>query len=736
MRPTISRRRRPMVLLLLIVCLASGVTTASAQTMVEHAQSLGGVPADAAFYAAWVKNREQIETLQATNAWKKLMAVPVLQMGWMQVQTQWQYPTNPELIEFKNWFEGDEGQDAYNLMLEMMSDEVFVFGDSSVTAMLELMVEMNSEVTRAQFNELRETGNPDVLEDEQTLKEKMKELLDKYGDDLKMPNLVMGFRIEDQGRAIRMLETVATGLRDLIDSDEEIPAWVAESLTREQVDDHQLLAFTVKGEMLPWDELEEEMADDPEMFNTIKQLAEDKQMVLSVGVVGQFVVLAISDSLEIFENIAEGDLLADTNKFKHLDQHSSQKVVAIAYASEQFMQAVGSQQRSFGDIAVMLKGLLSMTDLNSEQIEMVENDLDDLLEDMLDYLPEPGALAAVSLLTERGYEAFSYNWGEMPPTVDASQPLTLIDHVGEDSLGWIVARGKQSIEGYDEFVGWCRRGFEHFEEIAEDQASPSDWEDYETVRDIVLPLLEQIDQANREYLIPGFKEGQTALVLDASLVDREWCDFMSPATQPLPLPSIAMVSGVSDAEAVKEGAAAYFNVAQQLIDELHKEMPDDVPAFQIPMPTVSATSVGDIYSYALPAEWGASERIAPNAGLSDSVLVLSLMPELTEQMMAGARPSLDGPVANFDRPLASAAHFKFAKLIDLANPWVDYAIQVAIEQAGDEGGGAVAAIGFVKPQVDQVLEVLKVIDSYTGVTYQEDGIWVTHGELRLIDLED
>jgi hypothetical protein len=66
--------------------------------MRDHAESLKAVPADAAFYAAWLKGQEQWESMTKTNAWKKLISIPVLQMGWMQAQTQWQFPTQPELV--------------------------------------------------------------------------------------------------------------------------------------------------------------------------------------------------------------------------------------------------------------------------------------------------------------------------------------------------------------------------------------------------------------------------------------------------------------------------------------------------------------------------------------------------------------------------------------------------------------------------------------------------------------
>lgn len=716
------------------VLVAGSVATAA--DMTDHAKSLSVAPKDSAFYAAWVKNQEQFESIAKTNAWKKLISIPAVQMGWMQAQTQWQYPTQPELVQFKKWFDSPEGQDVYGLAKEMCAEEFFIYGDGSVTTLLEVAMQMNSEMTRAQFKALQEFGGPDAMDGDEITKENLIKLLDKYEDDLEVPNLVMGFVISDKARASRVLDIAEKHLRDLIVQEDDIPAWVGDSLERKQVSGNELLTFTVSGDQLPWDEIEDQLADDPELFDKIEDLLEDKKLVISLGIVDDYLLLTMTSSLDFFDDFGEGDSLAETKEFERLAAHADQNVLTLAYASEDFMQAAASQQQSFGDMAVMAKALLSMADLTEDEQESIGEDIDDLKDDILKWLPEPGAIAATTFSTDRGYETYKYNWGEMPSTMDGSQKLSLIDHVGADSLGWFVTRGKQSPEGYEELVDWCQRGFAHFETIAERQMPESEWDEYTTVRDQVLPLLKKVDEANRKYLIPGFADGQSAIVLDASVADKTWCDYMPPAEKDLPLPTLALLSGVSDAGAVREGARIYYDVVQQAIDKAHEANPDDVPPIVLPTPAESTTTAGTIYSYGLPAEWGVSDRVAPNAALSDSVLVLSALPELSEKLLTGSTPSVDGPAADFDRPLLSAGHFEFAKFLETAKPWVDYGIQVAIEQSGEDGGGAVAAIGFVKPQVDQLLEVLGAIHSCTSVTYRDGDAWVSHGEMRIIDLED
>ena len=45
-------------------------------------------------------------------------------------------------------------------------------------------------------------------------------------------------------------------------------------------------------------------------------------------------------------------------------------------------------------------------------------------------------------------------------------------------------------------------------------------------------------------------------------------------------------------------------------------------------------------------------------------------------------------------------------------------------------------MGFVVPQVYQFLDVASALRSATSITYEEDGVWVTHSETHIEDLKD
>lgn len=144
------------------------------------------------------------------------------------------------------------------------------------------------------------------------------------------------------------------------------------------------------------------------------------------------------------------------------------------------------------------------------------------------------------------------------------------------------------------------------------------------------------------------------------------------------------------------------------------------------------------YFYPLPEDLGFDKRIVPNASVSDKVAVLSLSHEHSERLLTATPFKLDGgSLADAKRPLAAAVHVNCAGIVTLAGSWVEY------------GFGTFKAVGFEhqvstanaqNPQEDTlkqirtVFEVLKVFRSYSSVTYQEKGVWVTHRETLIRDM--
>jgi hypothetical protein len=124
------------------------------------------------------------------------------------------------------------------------------------------------------------------------------------------------------------------------------------------------------------------------------------------------------------------------------------------------------------------------------------------------------------------------------------------------------------------------------------------------------------------------------------------------------------------------------------------------------------------------------------------------MPETTERLLGSTELEIDTAL-DLDRPAAMVMHFKFAELIKSIRPWIDYGLGVAtgaikaedeVDEADEdeeakEPSAAMIQLGMVMPQVYQFLDVISAMKSATSITYEEDGVWVTHSETHIEDLK-
>src|SRR4051812_23896949 len=169
---------------------------ARAADLTEQAHSLKKVPADASFYSANLRFAEQWHTFIQSKAYAKLMEIPLFQMAKMQVTYQWQQSEEPTIAKVREYVESPTGKDAVGILKEMFSHEAFMYGGSDVAETISVFMELNS---------LRRTVPIEAAAEEKDKKEvvtdRIIEILEKHSEKLKVPTIVVGFRIKDQARA-------------------------------------------------------------------------------------------------------------------------------------------------------------------------------------------------------------------------------------------------------------------------------------------------------------------------------------------------------------------------------------------------------------------------------------------------------------------------------------------------------------------------------------------------------
>jgi hypothetical protein len=716
--------------------------TVRAADLAEQAHSLRKVPADASFYSANLRLKEQWDLFVNSKAYSKLLEIPFFQMAKIQVEFQWAQSEEPTVVKFRDYIQSPPGQDALAVLGEMFSDEAFMYGGADIAEAVKLFMDLNS--LRPQMIQAEgTTGEEEHEKDRKKLTvDNFLEVLDKHSDTFKVPTTVIGFRIKDQARAKRELDEVHSLLRNLLD--EKVPE-LAARIQRDQVAGHEFLTLRLDSSMIPWDKFREGAKDlDDAQFEKIKNFISKHKLVIALGVIDEFALLSFGESTEHLEKLGEGATLADSPALKRLQKHSDQRIVSLQYLSKAFAQTFGSASRTLEDIAAAADQGLVQAKVSAEQRKKITDDIRSL--NLARYMPAPGDTTAVAFLTPRGYEAYQYSDGQRP-MMDSSKPLSILHHVGSNPLLMVASRSKQNIEDYEQSVAWLKKMAGHVEEVAKEKTDSDDWAKYEEIRGRVVELLKRFDEATRENLYPAMADGQGAFVMDIAAKSKQWFNKMPEAEKPLPMFELAFAAVVSDAEKLRQAVKAYIDIgidAYNLVKEFNPK--EEMPELKLPKANVSEVSGGKMHAFPLPKEWGVDPQVAVNAALTDNLIVVSTMPKTTERLLQESTPELDTSL-KLDRPAALVVHVEFAKFIDALRPWIDYGVGVGTgklklnkdEQPEGEDAARqqqqMMAMGMVVPQVNQVLDFISTMRSATIITYEEDGAWVSHSETHIEDLK-
>ncbi len=724
------RLARLSIFVVLAALLTAAARPAAAGDLTKLDTSLKLIPADAAFYACMLRNRQQFEAVKNSKAWAKIMEMPVVQFVLSMYNDQVQTPgTRPAQLQAA--LEDPENRDTFDLLADMVSGEVFVYSDKRFVDFARLLQIIDADQDfawiKAQFSGENESRSAEQAEAEATLS-----ALARSGKLSGVPNVVLGFKLKNTKLAKQQLAKFEQVATKELDADETTKG----SLKKTKVGDHEYLVLALRASAIPWipwdewtdgiKEMGSKAGDAQKALNRIKE----SKVVVALCVRDNYLLVSIGSSLDGLEKLGKGDRLIDRPEFKPLAKFVDKPLTSVTYLSAALNQQIADEQPTIDNLLKLLDESLSDLGLNDRQKARVRKDAESLAADVKSLLPKPGATMGLSFLADHGVEAYQYSFGGHGH-LDGSRPLGLLEHVGGNPPFAVVARQKVNVKNYDLLVKWVRVVYGCFKEFGVAALPEKNRKQVQKFLAAAAPLVERFDKANREMLFPALADGQLGLVLDDKLASDHFIESLPPTEKPMPMLEPALVFGVSDAKLLFKAMGEYRTVVDGLIGAAHQiegvNIPPDVA---LPAPTVSETSYGKIYSFALPAELGVDKKIVPNFGLSDKVAVISATREHAERLLKSTPPAAGGVLAKTDRPLAAAAWLHWGALLDAAGPWVDFASDQITANAEDAEES--------KSVVDQfrlTVDVLKVLRNVSNETYLEDGALVNHAFVEIRDVE-
>ena len=722
--------------------------------------ALDWVPENAAFFGLSLRLGEQHAIIANSKALEKLMQVPVIQTAWQIFQLQWQNPAGGPLEQARAILDQPENQELVALLKDMFSRENVYFGDESWGEVAELIVQSSDIMNYGPLvhQVTHHDDQDDALEAQRQAFRLVLNNLSANLDSLKLPNLVMAFRLSDRTRAdnqLRRLEQLAKqalqGAPISTDSLRRVNLGGAEYLTFSISLDEFLRVFDLDAQTLS--EGLKQIEKLPGQYDKLAERLLQMRLHLHLGVWNGYLVVSLGGSSNHLAALGTGPSLAGRPELAPVSKFRNERLIAVGYASQALLDKASSSRRNMSTLRELVHQGLADSALDATLKSRIQSDVDELSSDLNQLIPAMGAISALSFLTPRGVESYAYDWRKVSE-YDASRPLSLLNHVGGQPIFAFVGRGQSRPGDYDILTKWVTKGIGYFQDVVLPQIPETERGDFNKFWSFAQPQLTRLDQANRQYLVPGFADGQVGFVLDAKITSKQWQKQMPESSTPLPMLEPALVVGVSDASAVSKGVQEYAAVARDVVEFVKKQPKANVPAgYQIPAPLSRAAGGGTLYWYALPAEAKLDAQIAPNVGLGKDSAVFAIDHSHSERLMAAAPIDKVGVLSNADRPLASAVYFNWPKFIDTLEPWIAYGVRNGQRAAAAAAGGidfmladpaafSTAAQANDSPQVQmildqtrQLLDVLKVFRTYTCVTYREGDAFVSHSEAHYQDFQ-
>ena len=734
------------LLLWAVVCAAAAPVAADDLA----APSLALVPQDAASYSAMLRLGEQIEIVSKSNWWKRLSEWDLVQQMRAMIEAAIEQQAG-DVEPALQLLELPENQQLIQVLQEMMAEEVFCYADHQVSDSVALAMEVANGVRYgSMFYEL--TGRESGLSEEEFMAKLVLDMLADDVDRVAVPALVVGFGVQDKAAAATQLKRLEVMVKMALKQVPELQQ-VQNQFQRTKVGDAEYLTLTLDGAMVPWHEIPfEDLEDQPGQYDKLKKKLGQLKLAISLGVQKGYVILSLGPSNDHLAKLGQGTSLADHPKLAPLRAHPDRRYTGIGYVSKEFMQSMATKPEDIDQLADVVQQVLAVqqeVELEAGVQERIVADAKELANDLKPFIPEVGAQLSFSFLTDRGIEGYQYNWSENI-ALDGSKPLGLLNHLGGSPLLAVLARGQQRPGDYDLLVKWLKKARGYFDQLAVPEMAPHEREQYQTVMKLAEPILTRIDKVNRTMLIPALTDGQAALVIDGDMKSSQWLESAPATTEPVAIPAPALVLGVSDADLFKQALGEYRGIINQLIGEVRKLDPNGVPDVELPPAKVRALKNGaQVYYYPLPEDLGVYDKVAPNIAVTDKLACLSLAPRQSVAVVGKRALAVDGgPIAaKAGQPLAAAVYFDWNGLVDVALPWVNEGVRVYVRSMEevfnqfDDIGGALRAPGDsdttkqILSQVKKGAKFLKVLKTYSGVSYVEDGAVVTHGETRFVDLK-
>ncbi|MFO0878572.1 MAG: hypothetical protein U0840_14625 [Gemmataceae bacterium] len=686
------------------------------------ANALSKVPADSTFFLSLLNNKEQVELLYKSNAYKTLRALPLVKQAHAKLMKDLEKDDSP-LAMYKKFTANKENKELVDLLSEAVSDEVVFYGGKNWIDGLRLAMQVNNAQSWAPLTAMLTGGDQQKAQTRAILL-----ALQKNREMLAIPETVFAFKVKNVAgvnNQLKRLEKLAEGAMAAA------PPQFQGKLKRQKIGGGDFLTLELDGSVIPWEDVNlKDFEEKKDEFEDLIKAAKKVTLAVSLGVKDGYLLLGITPAAKDLAKFGgEGKSLATVAELEPVVKASGKKLTGISYASAALAAAATATSGDLESIAATLKELLGKAEgLKEERKQAIAKDIDALIADAKKLTRTPGAQMSYAFMTPTGFEGFAYDYTK-------HENLEGVDVKFRNNLGgnpiFAACFGcKTTGDNYRYLVKWIKSAHGHAEAVLMDSAPDEIKEQYKKVAQALLPIWKKLDAITQNDMLPAIRESGLGLVIDAKWTSKQWHNQAPGTEKAMPMLELGLLVGVSDGASFAKAMTGYRNTLSELYAKVREVSPnrEAMPEFAIPAPQSEKAAGANLYFYPIPEEIGLDKQVQPIFGVGKNVAVLAFSKKHAERLLTSKPLTLkSGPLARKGN-LVGVAVLDWPQFINVAMPWVEY----GIENSGLVPGKEEAA-GLLK-QARVIAEILKCYKGSSSASYLEDGKLVTHGQATVKDL--
>lgn len=714
----------------------NSVPKAIAQESTEIA-SLKLAPIDVDIYSVSLRMQEQWDRFLDGPVVKEFFEISAVENAIEQLRSEWSQRAGFG-FNMRIFLENPNSKEALAFLQDLFSTEVFVLGDKNVSKWYDAQGKLNAD-----YRSLSLSSDISVEEKAGAIVKKAVEITDA----LTMPTLVIGARCKEEDLALGKLDQLEALLQFGIASSSE-GALILKHLDR--IDDARgnRLQLRLDGTQIPWDSIPTNDSFDEEAKENVREVIEKKSITVTIGMLDGFFILGLSPSGKALLELGKGKSILEHPEMQPVRAALSRPLTSVSYSSDAMAKATFEanfnnffSRNVSANIAPLVQSLGDDSEIRDFVTDLV-SDCSWIDESLAKMVPEFKGATSLSYLTADGWERHDYTRTK-DVVSDASSPLISLEHMGGDPMMFVACRLQDRPEYFQlsrKIVQKLKTRFDEaceldwseviqdIEPVANSIWPGMDWdsaelsENIDTIKastDAYWPYLVRVADTWEKKFLPSIT-GEHAIVFSGgNLAARQWFKDMPPSVDPLPLPELAVVSGIRNKSMFIDAFEDLFKICDEIVESLREQEPDSIPAdYQVPRPIKSESNFGEKYGYAIPADCPVPKEMMPQVLFAGDYMIMSYSDKQSAALAGVMRLSIGEEVIVPSAKQSSASYVDLGRIFAFARPWVRYALIEGMENIEDSLLDASLPDNYDLTGTDllSAWEVLSKIGEFSSVT--------------------